>query len=283
MSFCAPLSPLSPLPLAVLALSLLAAGCDSAEQGLCDEVEVAERSQAVVPPIETPVADEVADGEAAAAAGKAAAQDYIAFADAVKEHMDEANGCYKAALADDPSLEGRVVLAFTLAADGAVKTVAAEEDSVGQAVTECLAAAARGWSFPAPEVGPMALRYPFVFKLAEGGGEPGPTAKVRVAKGSSEGGLDRDIIRRIVRAHIDEVRACYNDGLGRDPGLEGRVVTEFKIDGEGRVMGPPRIATSVGDVEVDTCVAGAVEGWRFPKPRGGGEVLVTYPFVLSPG
>ena len=39
--------------------------------------------------------------------------------------------------------------------------------------------------------------------------------RVRQAKATVEGGLDRDTIRRVVRDHIMEVRYCYNPGLVR--------------------------------------------------------------------
>jgi hypothetical protein len=32
---------------------------------------------------------------------------------------------------------------------------------------------------------------------------------------------------------------------------------------------------------VDQCIAGAVRRWEFPKPQGGGIVIVSYPFVLE--
>ena len=42
-------------------------------------------------------------------------------------------------------------------------------------------------------------------------------------------------------------------------------------------------STTLSDKNVGNCVAKAVKRWKFPKPRGGGNVVVTYPFVLEPG
>jgi hypothetical protein len=50
------------------------------------------------------------------------------------------------------------------------------------------------------------------------GGRGTAVPTVRQAKATVTGALDKDIIRRIVRAHINEVRYCYNQGLARDPG-----------------------------------------------------------------
>jgi len=109
------------------------------------------------------------------------------------------------------------------------------------------------------------------------GGHVSPT------KASVVGNLDADIIRRVVRAHINEVRTCYNAGLIRKPSLEGRVAVQFTIGGQGTVTNTQIVDTTISDEEVETCIAKAVKAWKFPKPDGGGSVVVTYPFVLEAG
>jgi hypothetical protein len=37
----------------------------------------------------------------------------------------------------------------------------------------------------------------------------------------------------------------------------------------------------VGNAELESCVAGRVRTWQFPKPKGGGVVIVTYPFIFA--
>ncbi len=115
------------------------------------------------------------------------------------------------------------------------------------------------------------------------GGRGGNVPTVRQAKAEVQGALDRDIIRRIVRAHINEVRYCYNQGLTRDPTLRGRVAVQFTIGGTGRVATAVVQESSLADPSVGNCVAQAVKRWTFPQPEGGGSVIVTYPFVLEPG
>ena len=41
--------------------------------------------------------------------------------------------------------------------------------------------------------------------------------------------------------------------------------------------------SSLKDKSVGNCIAKAVKRWKFPKPREGKSVKVTYPFNLSPG
>ena len=115
------------------------------------------------------------------------------------------------------------------------------------------------------------------------GGRGKRVPRVRQAKAQVKGALDKDIIRRIVRAHINEVRYCYNQGLARDPNLKGRVAVQFTIGPSGKVPVAVVAQTSLKDKNVANCVAKAVKRWKFPKPPGGGNAVVTYPFVLEPG
>jgi len=115
------------------------------------------------------------------------------------------------------------------------------------------------------------------------GGRGKRVPRVRQAQAQVKGALDRDIIRRVVRAHINEIRHCYNQGLVRDPNLNGRVAVQFTIGPTGSVPVSVVQQSSIKDQNVANCVAKAVKRWKFPKPQGGGNVVVTYPFVLSPG
>jgi TonB family protein len=105
---------------------------------------------------------------------------------------------------------------------------------------------------------------------------------VRQARPEVIGGLDTDVIRRAVRAHINEVRGCYNKALARDPNAKGRVAVAFVIDDKGRVLAAHVRESTMKDPAVGTCIAAAVKAWRFPKPRTA-TVNVVYPFILEPG
>jgi hypothetical protein len=39
-------------------------------------------------------------------------------------------------------------------------------------------------------------------------------------------------------------------------------------------------SSTLKNAKVETCIAQAVRRWLFPKPKGGGIVIVSYPFVL---
>jgi TonB family protein len=96
-----------------------------------------------------------------------------------------------------------------------------------------------------------------------------------------QGGLDKEIVRRVVRSHVKEIRFCYERELQHEPGLHGRVSVRFVIAPHGRVATAGIAESSVAHAAVERCVADAVRRWEFPRAPGGGLTFVTYPFVLQ--
>jgi len=116
------------------------------------------------------------------------------------------------------------------------------------------------------------------------GGLRGHSARVpRVRTGNADvrGSLSREVIRRVIRRHINEVRFCYEQQLIQDPDLEGRVTVAFIISPTGAVQSASVRASTLNDSRVESCIVQAVRRWTFPAPDGGGVVAVNYPFVLS--
>ena len=98
------------------------------------------------------------------------------------------------------------------------------------------------------------------------------------------GSLDKEIIRRIVRQHMNEVKFCYDQELARKPTLAGRISVQFAISPVGQVITSVMQSTSMDDSRVENCVVSAVRRWEFPRPVGGGVAIVIYPFSFtSPG
>jgi glyoxylase-like metal-dependent hydrolase (beta-lactamase superfamily II) len=96
------------------------------------------------------------------------------------------------------------------------------------------------------------------------------------------GSLDKEIIRRIIRRHINEVKYCYEKQLIKKPDLFGRIMVQFTIAASGQVVASVLQSSTMGDASVENCTVQAVRRWEFPKPLGGGIVIVSYPFVLTP-
>jgi TonB family protein len=97
----------------------------------------------------------------------------------------------------------------------------------------------------------------------------------------ARGRLDKEIIRRVIRSHLKEVKYCYETELVRKPDLYGRLTVQFTITPTGTVSSAAVEQSSLGNRNVEQCIAGAVKRWTFPQPEDGGIVLVNYPFVLQ--
>jgi hypothetical protein len=106
--------------------------------------------------------------------------------------------------------------------------------------------------------------------------------ELRCGRGDRSGGgcLDKEIVRRVVRQHRNEVRFCYERALAARPTLSGRVLTQFMIADSGRVLMSRVAESSLADGDVAECIAAAVRRWEFPASAQA--LLVSYPFVLTP-
>jgi hypothetical protein len=116
------------------------------------------------------------------------------------------------------------------------------------------------------------------------GGFSGRSARVpRIRTGNADvrGSLSKEVIRRVIQRHINEVRFCYEQQLNQRPDLQGRVSVQFVISPTGAVQMAAVSQSDMGSPPVETCIAGAVQRWSFPAPEGGGIVVVNYPFVLQ--
>ena len=112
------------------------------------------------------------------------------------------------------------------------------------------------------------------------GGRRARAPKVLFGRAQVRGALDKEIIRRIIRRHIREVKFCYQKELQANESLGGRVVIQFTIAATGQVLVSKVQNSTIGNSKVEQCIAQAVRRWLFPKPKGGGIVIVSYPFVL---
>lgn len=95
------------------------------------------------------------------------------------------------------------------------------------------------------------------------------------------GSLDRELIRKVIQEHIAQIRYCYEKELQRTPGLHGKIGTEFIIEASGRVQSATAKQNTLGNASVELCVLSKIRTWQFPRPKGGGIVVVRYPFVFT--
>jgi len=97
------------------------------------------------------------------------------------------------------------------------------------------------------------------------------------------GSIDPELIRKVVHEHRAQIRTCYETQLTTRPNLAGKLVSAWTIDPAGAVTEAHTQESTLRDRAVETCVAAKIKTWRFPIPKGGGEVFVTYPFIFTPG
>jgi hypothetical protein len=98
------------------------------------------------------------------------------------------------------------------------------------------------------------------------------------------GGMDPDVIRRILEEHVPQFRYCYQKVL--DPGVKaysGVVKLNFIIGASGHVSRATTQGVSNNlPGSIRKCVSNVLLGIKFPAPAGGGVVEVNQPFNFYP-
>lgn len=95
------------------------------------------------------------------------------------------------------------------------------------------------------------------------------------------GALDRAVIDAYIRRNLAKIRWCYEKELNKDPKIFGKIVINFIISKDGAVSSSKVNRTTMGNENVESCVADQIKKIRFPAPKGGGIVIVNYPFVFK--
>jgi Ca-activated chloride channel homolog len=116
------------------------------------------------------------------------------------------------------------------------------------------------------------------------GGTGGKVARdIHIERGQPfiMGSLDRDVIRRVIKGRLPGVRRCYETQLLKVPNLSGKIGVRFTIGGDGLVTQVEVSTNTMASAEVQACVVAQVKALRFPKPIGGGVVIVSYPFIFK--
>jgi TonB family protein len=175
---------------------------------------------------------------------------------------------------------------FGLRAQAEPPTTAAPAGPVGAARPEAARDKALLGEEAAPRVGGGDLGPGGKGGAARGfGGDVGPRRPTATVLPSLmpevRGSLDKEVIRGVIHRHLFEVRHCYQTELARTPNLQGRVTVQLVIGPEGTVVRSSVQSSTLGNSNVEQCIARVVQRWQFPKPLGGGVVIVNYPFVLN--
>ncbi|MEZ4316545.1 MAG: AgmX/PglI C-terminal domain-containing protein [Myxococcota bacterium] len=97
------------------------------------------------------------------------------------------------------------------------------------------------------------------------------------------GALDRSLIDAVIKRHMNQIRYCYQRELAKKPSLGGKIVIKFVIAKDGTVSSASTKSTTMNNSAVEQCIVGRFMRMQFPEPKGGGIVIVSYPFIFSPG
>ncbi len=111
------------------------------------------------------------------------------------------------------------------------------------------------------------------------GGAARSQSRLDIAVPSINGGLNRDIIRRIASDHEIDIRECHGRALASMPELAGKLVVEIELDAAGNVT-DAKIGedSSLQHRDVETCVLALIEGWSFADAGGKGSASLSFGF-----
>ena len=95
------------------------------------------------------------------------------------------------------------------------------------------------------------------------------------------GALDKSLIDAVIKRNMNQIRYCYQRELTKNPSLGGKIVVKFTIAKDGSVSKTSIKSSSMGNKKVESCIAGRFMQFKFPEPKGGGIVIVSYPFIFA--
>jgi hypothetical protein len=96
------------------------------------------------------------------------------------------------------------------------------------------------------------------------------------------GSVDKELIRKVIQDHAAQIRYCYEQQLAVNPRLQGKISIKWVINGDGSASSAQidRSGTTLDDDKVHECMMSRIVSWQFPKPKGGGIAVITYPWIL---
>ena len=108
--------------------------------------------------------------------------------------------------------------------------------------------------------------------------------KLDIAAGSVDegGGLTKEQVARVVRAHQNAIKFCYEKELQRKPTLGGKIEVYWVIIPDGSVEKSRIAVTTMEDGAVEGCIARQIKQWVFPRSDGR-TVVQSYPFLFKGG
>jgi hypothetical protein len=121
----------------------------------------------------------------------------------------------------------------------------------------------------------------------ESGGDFGPKKDGGSIRAQGDpiviGALGKAEIDAVIKRNLSSIRYCYERQLSRAPNLAGKVSIKFVISKSGAVSRAVIDSSTVNDDALENCLQSRFLQMTFPEPKGGGIVIVNYPFLFAPG
>jgi len=196
------------------------------------------------------------------------------------------SACHRAALKKNPTLEGKLHLLLNYEKGDPKPMV-----HVASSIDDCELAACiqRLASKAIPHTDPPKTSFVYTLEFSQArpptrsqGQEPFRGEYCARNDLDHSGHLAPVVIQTVVREHYGKFRACYEQGLARDPRLSGRITVRFVIARDGTVSSAMVSDNEIPDCGVARCMIDAYKSLQFQKPEGG-TVTVVYPVVFAPG
>lgn len=103
----------------------------------------------------------------------------------------------------------------------------------------------------------------------------------KAADGSVQGHLTKPEIGGVIRGQLRRFLECYDLLVAKGGRQTGVVRVRFVIAPTGKVSEATIAESELDHPRTESCIVDVMRSLDFPEPRGGGTVVVTYPFTFA--
>ncbi len=104
-----------------------------------------------------------------------------------------------------------------------------------------------------------------------------PEAKITVGQIIASGGLSKEYVQRVARAHLNEILSCHQQALPRP---QGQLVIKLTVTASGHVSQVSILADPSSGKTMSACLTTKLKQWRWGGISSAGEATIT--FELKP-
>ena len=94
-------------------------------------------------------------------------------------------------------------------------------------------------------------------------------------------GLSTTQTDTVMRRVLPKLQGCYQRALEKDPNVQGQVIFQIIIGGEGEVAGA-NVIKGMRSEDFDVCALLVLQQLSFPRPKGGRKVTLNHPVIFRP-